>query len=219
MTDQKWIDLIPGMFSTAILRDSTYNVAYWNIHSRVLEGTSGSFSVDGRPLAFFHFSGFNPAKPDVFSKHQDRTEIRPGSALAHILDLYVYLQSHHDEEKTYSWKYGFGEFDDGTPIYGLLRRMYADMDPVERARFGNPFRAFGTDSFLSWAIRPNPPQSRLSPVLRRVYALRPDVAAAFPDGVCDWSKAGVEQTHAIALTFQNGPGGTPLPPVPASMPF
>src|SRR5438128_728207 len=31
MTDQKWIDLIPGLYSsTVILRDESYNVAYWN---------------------------------------------------------------------------------------------------------------------------------------------------------------------------------------------
>jgi hypothetical protein len=39
--------------------------------------------------------------------------------------------------------------------------------------------------------------------------------AAFPDGVCDWTKPGVGQQDAISpLTFANGPGGVPLPPVP-----
>jgi hypothetical protein len=37
--------------------------------------------------------------------------------------------------------------------------------------------------------------------------------AAFPGGVCDWSKAGVGQQPAISpLTFAGGPGGAPLPP-------
>jgi hypothetical protein len=41
--------------------------------------------------------------------------------------------------------------------------------------------------------------------------------AAFPDGVCDWTKPGVGQHEAISpLTFAAGPGGHPLPPAPVS---
>ena len=39
--------------------------------------------------------------------------------------------------------------------------------------------------------------------------------AAFPGGVCDWSKPGVGQQAAVSpLTFAAGPGGVPLPPAP-----
>ncbi len=44
--------------------------------------------------------------------------------------------------------------------------------------------------------------------------------AAFPDGVCDWSKPGVGQQEALSpLTFAAGPGGVPLgaPPVARSL--
>jgi hypothetical protein len=41
--------------------------------------------------------------------------------------------------------------------------------------------------------------------------------AAFPGGVCDWSKTGVGQQEAISpLTFAAGPGGVPLPPAPTA---
>lgn len=43
--------------------------------------------------------------------------------------------------------------------------------------------------------------------------------AAFPEGVCDWSKPGVGQQEAISpLTFASGPGGRRLPPAPVSHP-
>jgi hypothetical protein len=48
---------------------------------------------------------------------------------------------------------------------------------------------------------------------------------AFPTGVCDWSKPGVEQQGALAWqTYQeaNGSvvyGGKPLPPAPVSVPL
>ena len=41
--------------------------------------------------------------------------------------------------------------------------------------------------------------------------------AAFPDGVCDWSKPGVGQQSAVSpLTFENGSGGMPLGPPPTA---
>ena len=44
--------------------------------------------------------------------------------------------------------------------------------------------------------------------------------AAFPDGVCDWSKPGVGQQPAVSpLTFEHGPGGVPLGPPPTSTPL
>lgn len=41
--------------------------------------------------------------------------------------------------------------------------------------------------------------------------------AAFPGGVCDWSKPGVGQVDPVGpLTFKTGPGGTALPAAPVS---
>ncbi|EPX62736.1 hypothetical protein D187_008924 [Cystobacter fuscus DSM 2262] len=41
--------------------------------------------------------------------------------------------------------------------------------------------------------------------------------AIFTQGVCDWSKPGVEQTAAVPwLSFANGPGGTPIGPEPTA---
>lgn len=41
--------------------------------------------------------------------------------------------------------------------------------------------------------------------------------AAFPQGVCDWSKPGVDQVSSTPwMTFENGPGGQPLGPAPVS---
>jgi hypothetical protein len=46
------------------------------------------------------------------------------------------------------------------------------------------------------------------------------LAAVFPDGVCDWNAPGVGQAPVNPWsTFQNGPGGQPLGPPPASSPI
>jgi hypothetical protein len=182
MTDQKWIDLVPGLFpDTAILRDDTYNVAYWNMHHREISWRGEHFLVNGRPLAFFHFSGFDPTKPQVFSKHQDRTKVVAGTALADLLNRYIDLHLANGFAECRKWTYGYDRFDNGVAVGVLLRRLYLDLDEDERRRFGDPFRTDGPQAFLDWATRPDPDGSVLSPFLLSLYQFRFDLWAAFPD--------------------------------------
>ncbi len=60
-TDQKWIDLVPAFFDGYhILKDPGYNVCTWNMTQRYIQETGdGSYTVNGKPLRFFHFSGFD----------------------------------------------------------------------------------------------------------------------------------------------------------------
>jgi GT2 family glycosyltransferase len=181
MTDQKWIDLVPGLFGATILKDDSYNIAYWNIHSRQIERQGQQFFVNGRPLTFYHFSGFNPAEPEVFSKHQDRTQVVTGTGLSDLLDLYVELHYQNGFATSRKWKYGYGYFDNGVKISLPMRRAYWNLGEVERAAFGDPFRTDTPNSFLRWATDPASTDDQYSPFLRALYELRPDVAAAYPD--------------------------------------
>jgi GT2 family glycosyltransferase len=182
MTDQKWIDLVPSLFpSYAILRDETYNVAYWNIHSRKISRAGDQFLVNGRPLAFFHFSGFNPAKPEVFSHNQNRTEIRKGTAFADLLDLYRDLQMQKGFATCIKWPYDYGCFSNGEPVNLALRRVYHRLRDDERHRFGDPFKVGGPDSFLAWATMPRPELANLSAFIESLHHVRYDAAKLFPD--------------------------------------
>ena len=49
---------------------------------------------------------------------------------------------------------------------------------------------------------------------------REALRAAFPDGVCDWSKPDPEFTETVPwLTYADGPGGVAMGPAPTSVPF
>jgi GT2 family glycosyltransferase/glycosyltransferase involved in cell wall biosynthesis len=193
--DQKWIDLVPSLFSsTIILRDDTYNVAYWNIHSRVIERCGEQFFVNGRPLAFFHFSNFDPAKCQVLSKHQNRTEVVKGTALADLLELYADLHIRSGYLTTSKWSYGYSKFNNDIGIHPLLRQLYLELDRETRLEFGNPFRVNGINTFFDWATRPQPDEANLSLFLLSIYRSRPDLADVFPDvrgrhreGFIDWA--------------------------------
>ena len=68
--DQRWLDLAVNYFPCRVLRDRGVNVAYWNLATRALTAADGDYRVDGEPLRFFHFSGFDPSRPGMLSKHQ-----------------------------------------------------------------------------------------------------------------------------------------------------
>lgn len=89
--DQKWLDLAPSLFpGVHLLRDPGSNVGSWNLHGRPIErGQSGVLTVHGRPLAFFHFSGFDVERPEVLSKYQNRVRLPDHPALAELARRYA----------------------------------------------------------------------------------------------------------------------------------
>lgn len=72
--DQIWLNFVPLYFQkVCILKHSGYNIAYWNLHDRMIEKMDGVYLVNNEyPLVFFHFSGFSIHAPESLSKHQSR---------------------------------------------------------------------------------------------------------------------------------------------------
>ena len=74
------------------------------------------------------------------------------------------------------------------------------------------------ENLFKCQLKPLDPADYLPAVLSEAQLDR--LRAVFPDGVCDWGKTGVGQVPAASpLDFSAGPGGTPLPPPPASHPL
>lgn len=195
--DQKWIDLVPGMFKDVhILTHPGYNVAYWNLATRSISLNGGRPTVNGEPLIFFHFSGIEADNLQRVSKHQDRFTLRGvGEAQDLFRDYRERLLAAGNRE-TRDWPYAFGSFDNGIAIPDVARRLYHSLGSW-RDRFGNPFRASGADSFYEWLNEPRPGGSRTPPYLTRllfhVYRTLPYGGKSAsgidePDlrGFCDW---------------------------------
>jgi glycosyltransferase involved in cell wall biosynthesis/phospholipid N-methyltransferase len=198
--DQKWIDLVPSLFrGTAILRDDTYDVAYWNLHSRSLEQDGDTFLINGRPLAFFHYSGFDPLQPRVLSKHQNRLLVDHGTPLAALLDNYAQAVQRLGFALTRGWPYGYGRFDNRSPISGLHRRLYASLDADQRHELGDPFLASSPSSFFQWAGRPPSTPDGLNRFLEYMLSESLEARTAFPDARGRQQKAFLmwAQTHGV----------------------
>ncbi|MFC1665294.1 hypothetical protein ACFL17_06665 [Pseudomonadota bacterium] len=121
--DQKWMELAPSFVSDYFIqRDPGWNVAYWNLHYLTLTLESNRYLVNGRPLCFFHFSGFKP-EDRIFSIHQNRYSM--GSLPKHVDEICFSYESELKQYRTMgSIPYGYGTFSDGTPIHDMLRRAY-----------------------------------------------------------------------------------------------
>ncbi len=178
--DQRWFDLVPGFLSEfAIVREPEYNLAYWNLHSRKLDRDRDRYLVDGRELAFFHFSGFDPARPLELSHHQDRIDVTRRPVLERLLGEYaaeVHAQGH---TKSRTWPYSYRALADGTRIDDTVCALYADFADEQQQQGEqsvSPFTLEGTTAFRNWLSEQAPgAPAGVSRVLEKVHAERADL--------------------------------------------
>ena len=77
--DQSWLNFLPFFVKDVkILRDPSYNVAYWNYKQRdmIYNTIDKTWYIgegfDIKPITCFQFSGLDPNHPELISTHQNR---------------------------------------------------------------------------------------------------------------------------------------------------
>jgi SAM-dependent methyltransferase/glycosyltransferase involved in cell wall biosynthesis len=180
--DQRWFDLAPGLVADhAIVREPQYNLAYWNLHDRDLKRYSSGYTVDGKPLAFIHFSGFDPQAPETLSRHQTRVSLEEKGALAQICLEYADEVNAAGYGQAKDWPYTFNRLPSGVEFSRILRKLYGVAhDDGELTQ--SPFTPIGEQAFLRWLTVP-PPQAGpgLNRVLAELHGTRADLQQAFPE--------------------------------------
>jgi glycosyltransferase involved in cell wall biosynthesis len=232
--DQRWVDLAPALFEACILRDEGCNVAHWNLHQRRLELSSGRFLVNGRPLRFFHFSGFSPDRPYLLSKHGGA---RPGLLISEspaLLELhrrYAGLLFDHGYQASSKEPYLLNTLSNGLTLDLRMRRLYRGaLVESERAGSAEPPNPFSeADRFLEWLREPADDHGQAAGVsryLRTVWEERPDVQREFNDlrwvhgdRYLDWIVAEGAADASVPPDLLPGPGRRapsrePSPPSP-----
>jgi len=88
--DQNWMNFLPVFVPNVYLeRNPGYNAAYWNLHERQFSRLGDVQYVNAdNPLIFFHFSGYDPARPEVLSKYQDRFVLAERPDVTPLFQLY-----------------------------------------------------------------------------------------------------------------------------------
>jgi len=88
--DQHWAEFFPVYFDKVLIEKHLgYNVAYWNLHERMLSSNDNHWVINNStPLQFFHYSGYLIAKPDEVSKYQNRISFEKRTDITPLFDLY-----------------------------------------------------------------------------------------------------------------------------------
>lgn len=191
-TDQRWVDNVPTLFRHTVLTDPGFNVAYWNLYQRPLTTVDGKLHAAGKPLRFFHFSGFRPERPWLLSTHfadKPRVLLSEYPQVAKLCkDYRAKMLAAGYGDRLESVPYGLATLSDGTRLSASVRRMFRDAW-VESERTGkpappSPFDADGEAEFLRWAAEPDDDEQRDAGSTRWAMALwhsRVDLQRAFPE--------------------------------------
>lgn len=147
-TDQKWVNFAPIFFDgVEILKSSRFNVATWNLTTRRLTGDAArGFEVDGEPLGFYHFTGFDSGAHRIMA-----IKNAPGNeSLQELIAWYERETAPSRDDPVTRTPWAFGKFTDGTPIKPHHRWLYREYKDLQAA-FPDPYlTGDGKMSFLEW---------------------------------------------------------------------
>lgn len=147
-TDQRWADLVPSFFAGyRILPNAAYNVCTWNLNSRVVTGNlRDGLLVNGQPLVFYHFSGFDRGDQKTMLQ-------RYGRNMPALFDLRAWYKAACEEagQSVLGFvPWSMNEFSDGQPILQSHRDLYR-RDLRVRQWFPDPYQTGGSaPSYATW---------------------------------------------------------------------
>ena len=211
-TDQKWMDLVPGIFERVhVLRDPGCNAAYWNLPERRVVREGDNYTAGGRPLTFFHFSGLDPANPAPLSRHQNRLTLdETGDAKQLVLD-YVGRLNVNGYAECSQWSYGYGRFANGEPVFDMARR-YGDSVPGEMDAIADPFGEEGHRRYTAYwnefVASQSGRRTLVTRLAQEVYRRDPGLPLRFPDvfgedalDYAEWLVTTGREEHRIPQVF------------------
>jgi glycosyltransferase involved in cell wall biosynthesis len=184
--DQKWIDFVPALFDHVILGDPTCNLAYWNLSHRRLTRIDDHYEVDGAPLRFFHYSGFNPDTMELSAHMGDvpRIVLADHPDVRGLCESYARRLAQHGSVRATDGAYRFDSLPNGLEIDTAVRRDVRQA-MLAAARAGedqspDPFDRASVEDFIDWLSDPVGPAG-LPRHLDALYRRRGDLAHAFPE--------------------------------------
>ncbi|WP_166654126.1 glycosyltransferase [Tahibacter aquaticus] len=183
-TDQKWVDLVPGLFPDVhILRDKGYNLAYWNLSQRPVSRRGPHWYAGNQRLAFVHFSGVDLDRPAQFSKHQNRHTQATIGKLQPLYAEYLDRLAANGHVEHRRKPYAFGRFVDGEPICDPVRAVYRRyFDKGAAQPQADPFSMDRRLYDLPCDEQPMRADAPMTRLMYAVWKMRADLQQAFDIG-------------------------------------
>jgi hypothetical protein len=137
-TDQKWVDLAPAFFDDlAIVRDPQYNVSTWNLtHRRAAGRAPYDILINGHPLVFYHFSGFDSGDQKMMLERYGFHS----PVLFELRDWYIARCDQLGQQSLGKIDCVYNAFSNGERITSAHRRLYRRREDLIRA-YPDPFDA------------------------------------------------------------------------------
>lgn len=135
-TDQKWGDIAPALFDfVKIIHSPEYNVATWNLATRKVTGNEiNGWMVNGRPLMFYHFTGFDSGAHRVMlAQHA-----KEGDPVWNLSKLYENMMYSKGQEQLGKVKFKYAFYENGELIDKRERILFRKRQDVFDY-FDNPF--------------------------------------------------------------------------------
>lgn len=147
-TDQKWGDLVPAMFEGIhITKDPGYNVSTWNLSNRNVTKENEIYLVNGTPLKFYHFSGFDSGAQEVMLN----LYAKDNPILFELREWYIIRQSEEEQEKYGSLPSVYNFYDNGEKISKEERNVLRIRNDVyEYFKETNPYIIEQEKSYYKW---------------------------------------------------------------------
>lgn len=184
--DQRWVDLAPGLFDVSICRDPGWNVAYWNLAQRPITRFGNRLEAAGRPLRFFHYSGFDPDRPrlSLFQGENPRVRLDDHPVVAELCERYAKRLIDAGYRAHSRIVYRYAHTPGGLALDHTARRLYR-RELVAAERSGsppppNPFGPGARDDFESW-LRDPAGSHGVTRYLRALHTDRPALRVEYPD--------------------------------------
>lgn len=143
--DQRWCDHVPALFDKVkVIRDPGYNVASWNLSTRILSvGKDGAITVNGVPLRFWHFTKLGPLG-DTMTKRYAKTNFPVYEIWRWYKDQVAAVTDPAIPDRWWAHQ----AYADGEAIPKPHRVLYRQRGDLQAA-FPDPF-ASGPGSFRAW---------------------------------------------------------------------
>ncbi len=185
--DQRWVDLVPALFEHTVVRDSGWNVAYWNLHERPLaRAPDGTILAGDQPLTFFHFSGHDPLDGNLLSRYQapaPRILLSEHPLVADLCrDWRERVRASGYRVPTEPARNGKVDFELTSPLRRLFDEACTRSADAGTPQPPLPIGAEGRRRFAEWCRGPSPwapDDAGLPALLHLLWFQRPDLQAAF----------------------------------------
>ncbi len=135
-TDQRWVDLAPAIFDgITILREPQYNVSTWNLtHRRATGEAPYGIEINGRPLVFYHFSGFDSgAQLVMLNRYGAHSPV-----LYDLRDWYIDRCEYFGQSTLGKAPCVYARYKSGIKIEDAHRLLYRQRDDLSR-HFPDPY--------------------------------------------------------------------------------